>query len=443
MNLFNEFNKVSKAQWKDKLISDLKGKPEDLLQVTDEIENISFDSYYHNEDNINRNTPGNLPYSRGVMKPLNDWKNCFYIHVSDEKSDNAKALHALMSGSDMLWIKHTGETVNWSDLLADIQTEHIQVVVETDQPEDISLLSKSGKENISFAYDLFDRSMNDLDDLASLFSNEQHPFLMVDAMNIQKAGGNISQQIAFALNAGHEYLLALMDKGFTIDEASASLQFRFGIGNDYFLESLKFRAFRTLWSNIIAAYEPEHRCSHNATIHAFTTHVNKSLKDPYTNLLRQTTEVMSAVNGNVESVCAIPYDLYSSNGASELSVRMGLNLTNILKEESYFDKVCDALGGSYSLENIMEKIMNASWKSFQKIEAAGGLFDSSCRNDFFNEIKDTSQKRVNQITSGNKILIGVNKFENPDKVDNEWTQIENYNGLSSLILETELENSMA
>ena len=122
-----------------------------------------------------------------------------------------------------------------------------------------------------------------------------------------------------------------------------------------------------LWSNVIAAYSPQHRCSHNVTVHAFITHMNKSVKDPYTNLLRQTTEVMSAVNGGINSVCVLPYDLYTSKGASELAQRMALNMTNILKEESYFDMVCDALGGSYSLENVQDILTDSAWKTFQKI----------------------------------------------------------------------------
>lgn len=443
MNLFSEFNKVSKEEWTQKLLKDLKGQPESLLHFSDPIEEISYSSYYHNEDNIERSSPGNLPYTRGVIKPLNDWKNCYYIHISNEKSDNAKALGALMAGSDMLWIKHSGETINWSDALADIQTEYIQLVIETDQPEDISMLSKSGMKNVSYAFDFFNYGSNDLDTVSELFKSEQYPFMLVDAMKIQQAGGNISQQIAFALNIGHEYLVLLMNRGFSIDQASACIQFRFGIGNDYFLESLKFRTFRTLWANVIAAYQPAHKCSHNATVHAFTTHVNKSLNDPYTNLLRQTTEVMSAVNGDVNSVCVLPYDLYSISGASDLSTRMALNLTNILKEESYFDKVCDVLGGSYSMENIMDKLIESSWGKFQELEEKKGLFEENTKSSFFKEVNETRTKRVTRTVSGEQTLIGVNKFENPDKSENGWRSIENYNGLSSVILEKELENSMA
>lgn len=443
MNLFTEFNKVTKKEWTDKLLKDLKGQPEELLHVNDEIEGISYDSYYHNEDSINRNSPGNLPYTRGVNKALNNWDNCTFINIQDEKKANAKALNALMNGSDMLWLKHTKDTLNWSDVLSDIQTEYINIVIETNQIEDIILLHKSGKKNISFAFDLFDQNGVDLNRLTELYLEEQSPFLLIDAMKLQEAGANISQQISFALNLGHEYLLELMKNEMSIDEASACIQFRFGVGSSYFNESIKFRVFRELWSNIVAQYNPEHRCSHNARIHAFTTHVNKSLKDPYTNLLRQTTEAMSAINGDVESLCVLPYDIYSVSGESELASRMARNISNILKEESYFDKVCDVLGGSYSIENVQEKIVKESWKRFQSLESLGGLFNEEAKENLFDEVNETAKKRVEMLSSGKNILIGVNKYENPDAVDNSWMIPNNYNGLTTMILEKELENSMA
>jgi methylmalonyl-CoA mutase len=443
MNLFSDFEKVSKEEWSNKLVQDLKGKSEELLTVNDEIEGISYASFAHNEDDLHRNEPGNLPYTRGVLKSTNDWKNCHYELISNEKHNNARAINALMSGSDMLWFHSTKNSVNWSDVLTDIQTEYISVIIESDQVDDITMLGNSKKKNISFAYDAYKNGFDQLNMLFSTFKNEQVPFLLVDASKIQQAGGNISQQISFALNVGHEYLLQLMDKGFSIDEASACIQFKLGIGNDYFNESLKFRVFRSLWSNVVAAYSPEHKCSHNANVHAFITHVNKSLKDPYTNLLRQTTEVMSAVNGNIESICVLPYDQFNSKGASELAQRMALNITNILKEESYFDKVCDVLGGSYSLELIHEILLEKAWKAFQIIEAEGGLMKNNVRTTFYQQVKTVRDKRIAQYTSGEKTLIGVNKFENPDDVNDTWSEIPNYDGLKSLILENELQNSLA
>ncbi|MFZ9027816.1 MAG: methylmalonyl-CoA mutase family protein [Crocinitomicaceae bacterium] len=443
MNLFSDFKKVSKEEWSNKLIQDLKGKPKELLTINDEIEGISYSSFVHNEDSIHRSGPGNLPYTRGTNRPTNDWKNCHYEIISNEKDNNAKALNALMSGSDMLWFRSNKNSVNWSDVLADIQTEYINVVIETAQADDITMLVNSGKKNITYGYDAYKNGFDQLNSLFSLFRKEQVPFLLVDASNIQQAGGNISQEIAFALNVGHEYILKLMNEGFTIDEASACIQFKFGVGSNYFNESLKFRIFRTLWTNVVAAYRPQHKCSHNATVHAFITHMNKSVKDPYTNLLRQTTEVMSAVNGNIDSVCVLPYDLYTADGASELAQRMALNMTNILKEESYFDKVCDVLGGSYSLENVQDELTDSAWKSFQKIEAHGGLFSEETKNTFYKEIKAIRDKRIAQYSSGDKTLIGVNKFENPDDINDTWTNIPNYEGLTSLVLENELQNSIA
>ena len=105
------------------------------------------------------------------------------------------------------------------------------------------------------------------------------------------------------------------------------------------------------------------------------------------------------------------------------------------------DRVCDPLGGSYSLENLQEKISDRAWGNFQEIEANGGLMQTSARENFYDQINTVRSKRVTNFSNGKQTLIGVNKFENRDEINNSWIDIPNYDGLLSLILENELQNS--
>jgi methylmalonyl-CoA mutase len=163
--------------------------------------------------------------------------------------------------------------------------------------------------------------------------------------------------------------------------------------------------------------------------------LNKSLKDPYTNLLRQTTEVMSAAMGGASQVLCFPYDTASSKGSSEFSQRMATNISLILKEESYLNQVLDAVGGSYAIEQLTEMLADKAWTLFQEIEKQGGLKSS----DLMRKIEQTAQKRVELYKSKQKTLIGINKFPNPDTFDLQW-KINNstYFGLKQLILENEI-----
>lgn len=440
-NLFSEFKAVSKEEWQNKLIADLKGKDPALLTIHNEIEEIEFPSYFHKEDEIDRALPGNLPYTRGVNKPLNNWSNGSYLLVQNETESNKKALAALMGGADLLVFESAKESINWKALFEGIQTAYIKTIIKTSNINDIeSIKNEIGLTNFIFHFDLFSNDLSDTDwrTLTDELKIEQRPVLQVNGRAVQQAGATTWQEVAFCLNLGHEYLLKLMDSGLTIDEAAACISFSVGLGSNYFLETLKIRVLRNLWSDVIDAYQPEHECSHYCSITAETGHLNKSLKDPYTNLLRQTTEAMSAINAGVDHLLITAYDLHSKNGPSALAERMALNISNILKEESYFDKVIDATGGSYALEQIMEIIKDKAWHKFIELEKNNGLFDDNCWEELQLEIRTKAQQRITALTEEKSILIGVNKYPNSDEAENDWLIPETYKGLAPLVLEVEL-----
>ncbi|MEJ6776100.1 MAG: methylmalonyl-CoA mutase family protein [Crocinitomicaceae bacterium] len=439
-DFFNEFKKVSKSEWEDKIISDLKGKDPSIIAIDDKIEDLSLSSYYHSEDILKNDIPGNFPFTRGMNESRNEWKNGAFILVSNEKEANKKALLALNSGADLLVFKPEKEKVDWTVVINEIKFEfiHTQFVIESKSEfDDLYSILKPYTNNVQYNIDIVDSllSVEDLNLIAEHFKIKQQRFCSVNGFKVQNIGANTWQEIAFCLNIGHDYLIRLMELGFTIDQASACISFNLGVGSNYFFETSKFRALKQLWAKVISAYKPEHNCSHNCDITAVIGHLNKSLKDPYTNLLRQTTEVMSAVTGGINAVVVKPYDIYSTNGASELSERMALNISNILKEESYFDAVIDPLGGSYSVECSTEEIARKAWVKFQELEQLDAGVKSK---SFKNEITKKSDLRVKNIQEKSTLLIGINTFKNPEETNNEWTQMYTYLGLESLVLEQKI-----
>ena len=356
-DFFKAFKKVSKEDWKNKLITDLKGKDTSLLQIDDEIEELNLSTYYHSEDlNISDTTPGNFPFTRGMNAPNNKWSNGFLVEIENETKANKKALETLNAGADLLVFKSRKPNTNWNSVLSEIQLEHIAsqfVINSKDEFEAVhSCVSNSSgvQYNIDFLEDQWNE--DDFKSIAEKFKTKQQAFCSVSGFKIQQAGATTWQEISFCLSAGHEYLVKLMELGFTIDQASACITFKVGVGRNYFYEIAKIRSLKRLWSKIVEAYSPEHSCSYACNITAVLGHMNKSLKDPHTNLLRQTTEAMSAINAGVNGIVILPYDSLSTNGSSQLAERMALNISSILKGESYLDVVIDPLGGSYSVENI-------------------------------------------------------------------------------------------
>lgn len=443
-DFFKEFKKVSKSEWENKIISDLKGKDPSIISIDNKIEELKLSSYYHAEDISKSETPGNFPFTRGINSKRNEWQNGAFIIVSNEKEANKKALLALNSGADLLVFKTEKQSTDWKTVFKEIKFEfiHVQFVIESKSEFDALfeiMNSQSGR--IQYNIDIVDHmSAEDFNSIANNFKEKQQRFCSVNGFKTQNIGANTWQEIAFCLNIGHDYLLRLMALGFTVDQASACISFNIGVGSNYFFETSKFRALKQLWAKVIHAYNPEHNCSHNCDITAVIGHVNKSLNDPYTNLLRQSTEAMSAINGGANALVVKPYDIYSTNGTSDLSERMALNISNILREESYFDAVIDPLGGSYSVESATEKIARKAWSKFQELEQN----EDGVKSKFFvQEISEKASLRSNSIQDKSALLIGINTFENPEEINNEWKPMQSYLGLPSLVLEQALTSETA
>lgn len=228
----------------------------------------------------------------------------------------------------------------------------------------------------------------------------------VYADRIHNSGGNAVQELAYALACANEFMHQLTQAGFTVDEASAMIQVKFAVGSSYFVEMAKLRAFRMLWKTLVEQYHPAHECTTRCFIHAETSSYLKITNDIHNNLLRTTTQTMSAILGGADSVEALPYD--ASTGHSETSLRLARNIQHLLTEESYFSEMKNAATGSYYIEAIVSQLIDAAWKSFLEIEYAGGIFKSGKNID--DSVRASHVKKQADIAAKNSVIVGVNKY---------------------------------
>lgn len=437
-----EFTPVSRAEWEAKIIADLKGGNPAALKTVDPIEEFEFLSYAHQEDiKTNPEVPGSFPFTRGMDSTDNSWGNGAKIIVTDEKEANSNALEALNLGADSLTFEQDKSSVNWDIVLKDIQLEYIEThfhIKSMKSFEQLYKVQKSNPNSIDLYIDFLSNNDIKIEDIVPFYSKTPQPFCSVNGFGIQQAGATTWQEIAFCLSTGNEYLVALLNTGLTIDQAASCISFNIGVGSNFFYEIAKIRSLKRLWSKVIHAYNPKHESAYNCKINIQIGHLNKSVADPHTNLLRQTTEAMSAAISGVNSITVLPHDLYSSNGSSTLSKRMAINISTILKEESYLSNVIDPLGGSYSINILTELIGEKAWELFQELDATGGIFQTSVLEKFIVDVKSKRNERINAFNEGKTIGIGINKFKNPESTDNQWIEIPDYLGLEALILEKEL-----
>jgi methylmalonyl-CoA mutase len=214
---------------------------------------------------------------------------------------------------------------------------------------------------------------------------------------LHEAGAHSIQELGYAIAAGVERLAALADKK-PVDEAAAEIEFVFAVGPSYFIEIAKLRAARLLWAQAVTAFGGKNL---DMRMHVRTPRRNKSVTDSYTNLLRVTTEALSAVIGGCDSLTVEPF------GFEE---HVAVNIQRLLQEESHIDAVADPAGGSYYLESLTDSIAREAWKLFQQVEAEGGYTKTLTAGSIEKALAATRAARDKAMSGRRRTLVGVNNY---------------------------------
>ncbi len=220
---------------------------------------------------------------------------------------------------------------------------------------------------------------------------------------LHEAGANAVQELGYSLAEGVERLAALAELRGSVDRAAEEIEFVFAAGSTFFFEIAKLRAARLLWAQAAAAFGPEQESACRMHIHVRTSRLNKSLYDRYTNLLRATTEALSAVIGGCDRLTVEPF------GFDE---HLALNLQRILREEAHLDVPADAGGGAYYLEVLTDSLARESWKLFQQVEAAGGYTAALESGAVEKDLAKTRAEREKAVALRRRTLVGVNNYPN-------------------------------
>lgn len=424
---FSEFPAVSTEEWEAIISRDLKGADykETLLWKTGE--GIDVLPIYRSE-HLN-----NLPHLNSTSNDATgDWDIKEYIKAATAEQANKQALDALEKGASGLFFDIPADAISsekdvsnlFKDILLDIIKVHFspQAISEGSKSALNAFIKNSGFDGtqlfISTLFDPFEQAIH----TGTLLSKEEieqtllsrlsdyGPALGVHAAGYGNKGATIVQQLAFALATAHEYLAhANKDQ---ITDIAKSIHFNFSVSSSYFPEIAKLRAFRILWQQILNTYELNRIESY---VSVETALWNKSTMDANNNILRGTTEAMSAAIGGCNAIMVRPFDeLYKEhNGFSQ---RIARNIQHILLEESYLNKVSDPSQGSYYLEVITDALAQKAWSLFQEIESKGGFH--ACIEDGFiqDSIIKSQQAAVGAVQDGTTSIIGVNKHPKKDEV---------------------------
>lgn len=434
--LFQDFPDVSKDKWKDKIIADLKGADYQKKLVWRTDEGFEVQPFYTKEDlaqlGADQDASGNVP--AGTRKE-NDWliRQDLAIGNSIEEC-NRKIIQVIDKGAQSVGIDLNSREINnekeMEILLAGVDTSRTYLnFIHAGDPARlyqtlVNYINSAGNKNNTLKGSLgFDPlgqmartgDFNDtaFDQLAELVKQSARIFphfriIAVDAGLHQDSGSTLSQELGYGMAMAAEYMAQLTKRGADPEMVAASMSFNFSVGPDYFMEIAKLRAARSIWTAIYAEWNVAVD-NLSMFIHSRTASWNLTVYDPNVNMLRITTEAMSASLGGSDEITVLPFDRWF-NPENDFASRVAQNIQIILKEEAYFGKVADPATGSYFIEELTSRILDQAWEHFIETEEQNGYLDAFRSGNIQKSISSTAEKKREKAASRRQTILGVNQY---------------------------------
>ena len=409
--LFTNFAPVSAKEWKQKIQFELKGADYNETLIWNSPDDIKVKPFYDKED---------VKEVISVTTKASEFKICQNIFVHDINKSIERALDSLARGAESIRFTIEDETIAIEKLLEKLPLESTPIYfhlnfISIEFVQKIESIATKRKATIYCNIDPIGQlakegnwfttsEKNNFETLNNLVKRDNTLSLIsVNGALYQNSGATIVQQIAYTLAHANEY--------FNHVELSKpqTLVLEIAVGTNYFFEIAKLRAIRLLFNLIASEYNQNWNCHLVVT----PTKRNKTLYDFNVNMLRTTTECMSAILGGADTIANLPYDaLYHKD--NEFGDRIARNQLLILKNESYFDKVNNPSDGSYYIESLTQQLADKALVLFKDIEANGGFLKQLNEGIIKRKIQESADKEQDLFDSGKEILLGTNKHANKD-----------------------------
>jgi methylmalonyl-CoA mutase N-terminal domain/subunit len=241
-----------------------------------------------------------------------------------------------------------------------------------------------------------------------------HP-ISISGYHIREAGSTAQQELAFTLKDGFTYVEQAIERGLDVDDFAPRLSFFFNAHIDFFEEIAKYRAARRIWARELRdTYGARDERSLLMRFHTQTAGVSLTAQQPLNNVVRTATEALSAVLGGTQSLHTNSFDEALALPTEE-AVRVALRTQQILAHETGVTNTIDPLGGSYFVEALTDRMEEAAYAYFQKIDELGGMVEAIKQNYPQREIAEASFRLQEEIERGERIIVGVNRYQQLDE----------------------------
>ncbi len=401
------FEGVSSQAWKQKIQYDLKGDDYNKHLVWESPDGIKVKPFYNSEDLADK-----LP----ISTPEKPFRIGQHIFVNDVEKSIFRANDVIARGAESLFLTVRNPKIDIEKLVQKLPLEKVDIQfdfgfldIEKLLSFERSTLSRNAKifynldpiENLVREGNWFpSKFSSNFDALKKFAEATNHSFLKISGSIYQNAGANNIQQIAYNLAHATEYFNHLPN-------LKSDIVVEVAVGSNYFFEIAKIRALRYL----LEIVGKEFGFDQKFHIVAKPSTRNKSIYDYNVNMLRTTTECMSAISGGADTIVNLPYDsLYHKS--NEFAERISRNQLLILKNESYFDKVQNPADGTYYIESLTTQVAQKALDIFKGIEQNGGFLVQLGEGTIQRKITESADKEQSLFDSGENPRIGTTKHPN-------------------------------
>ena len=239
--------------------------------------------------------------------------------------------------------------------------------------------------------------------------------ISISGYHIREAGSTAQQELAFTLANGFTYVDYCINAGLDVDDFAPRLSFFFNAHSDFFEEIAKYRAARKIWSNIMKVkYKAKNPKSLKLRFHTQTAGCSLTAQQPENNITRTSFQALSAVLGGTQSLHTNSMDETLAL-PSEKAAEIALRTQQILAHETGVANVADPLGGSWYIEKLTQNMEKDVLDYFQKIDELGGVIECIESGYLQKEIADSSAILNEKIDLKERVIVGMNKYENKDE----------------------------
>ncbi|MEQ8602282.1 MAG: methylmalonyl-CoA mutase [Marivibrio sp.] len=249
--------------------------------------------------------------------------------------------------------------------------------------------------------------------------------ISISGYHMQEAGATLTQELAFTLADGLEYVRAAASKGLDVDKFAPRLSFFFCIGMNFFMEAAKLRAARYMWAELMKKeFQPKDPRSLMLRTHCQTSGWSLTEQDPYNNVIRTTVEAMAAVLGGAQSLHTNAFD-EAIGLPTDFSARIARNTQLVLQEETGITQTVDPLAGSYYVESLTASLIEEAQKLIDQVEEMGGMTKAVDEGWPKMKIEEAAAQRQARIDRGEEVIVGVNKYTSTDKDEIDILDVDN------------------